>query len=151
MKQSPPPGTERDTQKDDPYRVLLEHSSEFKRLFQKHPRLETELTRIHEVTLPPRDDGTAGGPLPWKVRVPGQAHKEPWSRDVGLRTGAAALRRARTDPGDTGDAVREYCDLVLHLLAASGRDDATAVVRREVAAEEARTVERLLAEEGDRP
>ena len=105
-------------------------------------------------TLPPSDNNTpggGGGGLPWKVRVPGQAHKEPWSRDVGLRTGAAALRKARTDPGDAGDAVREYSELVLHLLSRSGAaDDAAGVVRREVAAEEARTVERLLAEETSR-
>lgn len=149
----PPAAADRNPKKDDPYSVLLEHRSELDRLFRKHPNLEDELARIHVATLPPPSDSGAGGgvggaALPWKARVPGKANKEPWTRDVGLRTGAEALRKARTDPGDAGDAVREYCELVLHLLSGSGvGDDAATVVRREVAAEEAKTVERLLAEE----
>ena len=84
------------------------------------------------------------------VKIPGQARKEPWSQNVGLRLGTAALRKARTDPGDVGDGVREYCDLVLYLLSKSGRDDATRVARQQAAAEEASTIQQLLVEEKDR-
>ncbi|KAL1878559.1 hypothetical protein VTK73DRAFT_7824 [Phialemonium thermophilum] len=132
---------------DDPYRVLLEHSSEFKRLFMKYPDLEAELGRIQRTTLPPRDDNTPKNGLPWKLKSSGNKRKEPWSQEVGLRTGAAALRKARMDPGETGDGVREYCELVLHLLSTTGKSDATTFVRREVAVEETKTIQRLLSEE----
>ncbi|KAK3344071.1 hypothetical protein B0T25DRAFT_316716 [Lasiosphaeria hispida] len=161
----------------DPYSILLEHRSEFDRLFNKYPRLESELFQIQETTLPPSDSASisSGATLPLKLpqQYPGGGgggsgggKRQPmWTREVGLRKGAAALRKARTDPGDRGDGVREYCELVLYLLAQNktaaatqgsrpGRGpplevpDATSLVRQEIMAEEARTVERLLREEG---
>ena len=66
---------------------------------------------------------------------------------MGLRRGAEALRKARTDPSDTGDGVREFCDLV-RLLLGRGKGDAERAVQEEVAAEEARVIERLMREEG---
>ncbi|KAK0705294.1 hypothetical protein B0H67DRAFT_546223 [Lasiosphaeris hirsuta] len=157
----------------DPYSILLEHRTEFDRLFKKYPRLESELFQIQETTLPPSDSASisSGATLPLKLpqQYPGAGGggkcQPMWTREVGLRKGAAALRKARTDPGDRGDGVREYCELVLYLLAQNktaataqgarpGRGppvevpDATSLVRQEIMAEEARTVERLLQEEG---
>lgn len=74
--------------------------------------------------------------------------QQPWTKDVGLRNGAEALRRARTDPSDTGDGVREFCELVKFLL--NKKRESIEKVREEVAAEEARHIERLMREEGGR-
>lgn len=94
---------------------------------------------------------------------------QPWSKEVGLRRGAAALKRARMDPTETGDGVRELCDTVLWLLKAQERGelpsaaaaagpavnssngvssrDVTQVVREEVVREEQEVVKRMLEEE----
>lgn len=94
---------------------------------------------------------------------------QPWSKEVGLRRGAAALKRARMDPTETGDGVRELCETVLWLLKAqergelpvpgtgtgqmngwgggSGARDVTQFVREEVVREEQEVVKRLLEEE----
>jgi hypothetical protein len=72
-----------------------------------------------------------------------------------LRKGAAALRKARTDPSETGDGVREFCELVLFLLSKQEEQQkekekrgVIGRVREEVAAEEMGVIERLLREEG---
>ena len=98
---------------------------------------------------------------------------QPWSKEVGLRRGAAALMRARTDPTETGDGVRELCDTVLWLskshergelpaaaaaagggggvdgagLAFAYNGDVTQLVREEVVKEEQEVVKRMLEEE----
>jgi hypothetical protein len=54
------------------------------------------------------------------------------------------------DPSEDGDSIREYCVLVQHLLdreAGEKVPDVTAVVRNEVAAEEAEVIRGLLASE----
>ena len=63
---------------------------------------------------------------------------------MGLRRAQQALRHARTDPGEDGDGVREYCELVVHLLSGAGRTDATELVRHEVVQEEVKAIERLI-------
>lgn len=103
------------------------------------------MIRIQQITLPPSSDS-----LP----IPGLNNNKnkqiPWTRDVGLRKGAAALRKARTDPSETGDGVREFCELVLFLLSKQkeGRAEVVDKVREEVVAEEMGVIERLLREEG---
>lgn len=159
----PPAAAQRN---NDPYSVLLDHRAEFARLLQRYPFLQTELARIQQITLPPENNdgagsGNSGFPFPLKQQQQfGGGKKQPmWSREVGLRRGAAALRKARTDPGDRGDAIREFCCLVLNLLSAPLKDagqaglgaverkDVTSLVREEVAAEETKIIERLLQEE----
>ncbi len=68
------------------------------------------------------------------------------------------------DPGEDGDAVREYCETVTYLLgqdkaaetaavAGTGtetQDNAVALVREELAVEDAQVIERLLDVEGRR-
>lgn len=85
---------------------------------------------------------------------------------MGLRKGASALKKARTDPTDRGDGVREFCDAVLYLLSLGeeekGKGDgdgdgdggprpvaerAVKEVGEEVRREERRVVEGLLREE----
>ncbi|KAK0626255.1 hypothetical protein B0T14DRAFT_562181 [Immersiella caudata] len=150
------------TQPTDPYQVLLDHQSEFMRLFRKYPFLQHELSQIQKTTLPPdpSTNGTTNGfPAPFKQPPGKKTHT--WSREAGLRQGAAALRQARTDPTDRGDGIREFCDLVLYLLSANKKEgevgsglgddakvkDLTEVVRDEVVEEEAEIIKRLLQEE----
>ncbi len=130
---------------------VLDDSAELRQLFARYPKLPARLQRIHEATLPPKDDDgmaakSAGG-LPWKLDGRGRhQRRQPWTHDVGLQRGQMALRDARTDPGEDGDAVREYCALVLHLL----NKEATAVVRSAVAAQDAKLIEQLMQSEMER-
>ncbi|KAL2019109.1 hypothetical protein VTK56DRAFT_10060 [Thermocarpiscus australiensis] len=162
---------------DDPYRILLDHRSAFQRLFERYPSLPAELARIQQTTQPPPDNNPNPAPPKLPFAIPGlgtatnnNRRAVPWTKDVGLRKGAEALRRARTDPGETGDGVREFCDLVLFLLSkqaeagkgwgggggrGGGGGDGAAMpppavarVREEVVAEETRVIARLLREEG---
>ncbi|KAK4233240.1 hypothetical protein C8A03DRAFT_19646 [Achaetomium macrosporum] len=140
---------------EDPYSILLEHREAFQRLFAKYPSLPSALTRIQEVTLPPSDNNASTSSfssIPGLGTVAANASRnrtQPWTKDVGLRKGAEALRRARTDPSDTGDGVREFCDLVRFLLSKREEKGRELVrrVREEVTAEETRVIERLLKEE----
>ncbi|KAL2159977.1 hypothetical protein VTH06DRAFT_1632 [Thermothelomyces fergusii] len=157
---SAPDNAQPDPAADDPYSILLEHRETFQHLFKKYSSLAAELTRIQEMTLPPSDapdlpGGNAASmgrdrQQPW-VKDGGNVgrnRQQPWTKDVGLRRGVEALRKARTDPSDTGDGVREFCDLVKLLL--NKRTEGIDRVREEVVAEETKQIERLLKEEGDR-
>ncbi|KAK1832214.1 protein HIT1 [Podospora conica] len=119
----------------DPYSILLEHRSEFDRLFKKYPRLQSHLLQISAATLDPdapAGNSTNSNPLYQQAQqalraatagMGGGKKQDVWTREVGLRTGANALREARTDPGDKGDGVREFCDLVLYLLSIRDEED----------------------------
>ncbi len=127
--------------------MLLDHKGEFQRLFKKYPNLESELNQIGRATLPP-----ANGAFPSKHK---NHHGYPkkqrmWTKEEGLRKGAAALRKARTDPGEKGDAVREYCELVLYLLSTPGGTKVTSLVREEVMAGDTKLIEQRMREEIDK-
>lgn len=155
-----PNNAQPDPAADDPYSILLEHRETFQHLFRKYSSLASELTRIQEMTLPPSDvsdlpGGNAAGmgrnrQQSWikDGSSMGRNKQQPWTKDVGLRRGVEALRKARTDPSDTGDGVREFCELVTLLL--NKRTESIDKVREEVVAEEAKQIERLLREEGGR-
>ncbi|KAK0740948.1 hypothetical protein B0T18DRAFT_491471 [Schizothecium vesticola] len=129
----PPPPPPQPQEPLDPYSILLEHRSEFDRLFKKYPLLPSQLLEISAATLDPdapAANSTNSNPLYQQAQQAlraatagmggggggGSKKQDVWTREVGLRTGASALREARTDPGDRGDGVREFCDLVLYLL-----------------------------------
>ena len=137
----PAPTQTEQPKEHDPYSVLVDHAHVFQNLFRKYPSLPSALDSIQASTLPP--------PLSQQfASIPGRRPPQPWTKDVGLRKGAAALRKARTDPSDTGDGVREFCDLVLYLLSTNReRDKAVNLVREEVRKEEKTVIERLLEEE----
>lgn len=98
---------------------VFDDSPELRRLFKKYPGLPVALEAIHEATLPPKNV-----PIGIHAMIEATRNKkqEVWTPDVGLRRGRAALRKARTDPGEDGDGVREYCDLVRYLLSRSDTD-----------------------------
>lgn len=116
-------------------------------LFKRYPSLPTKLTNIHVATLPPEEEQPGGGGLPWNLQqAPGYQHKQPkWTHDLGLRRGKEALRKARTDPGEDGDAVREYCELVLHLLSKQeSTGGVTDLVREQVMKQDVQLIEKLM-------
>lgn len=132
---------------------VLDESPELVRLFNKYPSLPSKLGSIHNATLPPKDEQPPSrGGLPWNLsQAPGYQNKKPkWTHDTGLRRGKEALRKARTDPGEEGDAVREYCELVLHLLSREENSEVnvTDIVRQQVTQEDVKLIERLIEAEG---
>lgn len=143
--------------REHPFSVL-DDCPELDRLFKKYPRLPSKLTRIHTATLPPKDEQQqqqqqpGRGGLPWSLnQAPGYQSKKPrWSHDTGLKRGKEALRKARTDPGEDGDAVREYCELVLYLLSKKkdAEIDVTDLVRQQVNQEDVKLIETLIEAEG---
>lgn len=108
------------------------------------------------MTLPPKDEQQQPqqrGGLPWTLaQAPGYESKRPkWTHDTGLRRGKQALRKARTDPGEDGDAVREYCELVLHLLSREKEDPGhvTDLIRQQVTKEDVKLIEKLIEAEAN--
>ena len=64
---------------------------------------------------------------------------------MGIQSGKAALRKARKAEGEEGAAIREYSQLVLHMMdEADPQGDATSVLQQQVAHEDAKLVERLM-------
>ncbi|KAK0612881.1 hypothetical protein B0T17DRAFT_499167 [Bombardia bombarda] len=153
QQQQQQPAPEPTASDNDPYSVLLDHHAEFNRLFTKYPNLQTELLRIEDVTLPPSEGSPFGGGSGLQLNIPGRQPPRVWSRDMGLRKGVAALRKARTDPGDKGDGLREFCELVLYLLDKEktiNSKDVTILAKEEMLAEEAKVIERLLKEDEEK-
>ncbi|KAI3399167.1 hypothetical protein diail_7536 [Diaporthe ilicicola] len=153
--QAPPKLPQQDTNDDSrpnkrkahPFNIL-DDSPELAQLFKRYPSLPAKLTNIHVATLPPQEEQPGRGGLPWNLQqAPGyQQHKKPkWTHDLGLRRGKEALRKARTDPGEDGDAVREYCELVLHLLSKQeATGGITDLVREQVIKQDVQLIERLI-------
>lgn len=130
---------------------VLDGSMELQQLFRKYPNLPSRLKQIYDTTLPPNDESFVKGGLPTKVPpvYASKKNNEPWTQDIGLRRGQQALRQARTDPGEDGDGVREYCELVLYLLSKSEKEnDVTELVRQEAVMEDAKLIEKLMQSEG---
>ncbi|CAK7204409.1 hypothetical protein SEUCBS139899_007166 [Sporothrix eucalyptigena] len=158
-----------------PFQVL-DDAPELKRLFVQYPNLPARLRAIYEATLPPSNAPNNGGQdprlpfrLPQKNTKNGggkggkgssnsnnNASSKPWSKEMGLRQGQKALRRARVDPGEDGDAVRAYCETVTFLLArdvesaasTSKTADSNSIVRDELAVEANALIQRLMDAEG---
>jgi hypothetical protein len=138
------PSTEVDP--NNPFSAL-EHSDKLKLLFAKYPNLPTQLRRIHDATLPPRPAPGSKPGIPESL-MHGIPKKETWNHDMGIKNGKAALRRAKTADGEEGDGVREYYELVLHMMnEASNRDIASRFVQQQIAQEDTKLIERLLAQE----
>lgn len=87
------------------------------------------------------------------AQAPGYQSKRPkWTHDTGMKRGKEALRKARTDPGEDGDAVREYCELVLHLLSEQDKSavDVTDMIRQQAAQDDVKLIEELIEAEQKR-
>lgn len=147
------PNQKKTRKRKHPFSVL-DDSPELARLFNTYPFLPARLNRIHAETLQPKDQQLGRGGLPWNLsQTPGDQSKIPkWSHDTGLKRGKRALRNARCDPSEVGDAVREYCELVLFLLARekNAEGDVRDIVRKQVTQMDVKLIEKLIEEEGTR-
>ncbi|CAM1504140.1 Fc.00g017310.m01.CDS01 [Cosmosporella sp. VM-42] len=129
-----------------PFRAL-EKSDKLRHLFKKYPGLPDQLLRIHAATLPPTDAASQNPGIPASL-LKGLPKKESWNHDIGIQNGKEALRKARRADGEEGDAIREYSELILHLTNTGGSDsDVTNLLRQQLAREDTRLIERLMAEE----
>ncbi|KHN95863.1 zinc finger (HIT type) family protein [Metarhizium album ARSEF 1941] len=123
----------------------LDTSEHLQHLFRKYPGLTQQLLDIHAATQPPQEapDGRIPASLMQNV-----AKKSSWNHDIGIKNGKEALRRARMAEGEAGEAIREYTELILHLI--NTRDDEDEVTRRlqqQAAHEDTQLIEQLLAQE----
>jgi hypothetical protein len=95
-----------------PFRTL-QHSEQLQWLFRKYPRLPDQLLEIHAATQPPPAE-TSKIPAALLKGLPPK--KQGWDREKGIARGKDALRKARKVDGEDGEAIREYSELVLHLI-----------------------------------
>lgn len=143
----PPPGPIDPT---NPFSVLAT-SDKLQLLFNKYPNLPNQLLEIHAATQPPveaPDAATKAIPASLMKGLPANSGKGTWNHDIGIKNGKAALRRARKASGEDGEAIREYTELILHIMNETGeQNNATAFVQRQVAEQDTALIERLLAED----
>ncbi|KZZ91794.1 Zinc finger, HIT-type [Moelleriella libera RCEF 2490] len=132
------------TDPSNPFHAL-DTSDKLRLLFRKYPCLGQQLLDIYAATQPP--------PEPVEKRIPaalmqGVLKKDTWNHDVGITRGKEALRKARRADGEAGDAVREYTELILHLI--NKQDDEgqiTKVLQEQAAQEDSKLIEKLIAQE----
>ncbi|KAL2890735.1 Zinc finger HIT domain-containing protein 3 [Ceratocystis lukuohia] len=88
---------------------FLDNSAKLRALFERYPCLPDVLMKISEAKQPPKP-------------TLGHALCEQHGKD--------ALRRAREQDGEEGEAVRAYSELIIHLMEAQGRGGVSAVHKR---------------------
>ncbi|KAL7933489.1 hypothetical protein V8C35DRAFT_56516 [Trichoderma chlorosporum] len=143
----PPPGSIDPT---NPFSALAT-SDKLQLLFNKYPNLPNQLLEIHAATQPPPDAADAAAraiPASLMKGLPANNGKASWNHDIGIKNGKAALRRARKASGEDGEAIREYTELILHIMNETDeKNNATAFVQRQIAEQDTALIERLLAED----
>jgi zinc finger HIT domain-containing protein 3 len=89
---------------------ILDDCEQLQYLFKKYPGLRQQLKEINAATQPP--------PPQSSLQIPGLTITKgsDWSREVGIRKGLELLRKARRAPGEDGEALREYTELIVHLV-----------------------------------
>ncbi|KAJ0339801.1 hypothetical protein COL922a_004019 [Colletotrichum nupharicola] len=144
------PGAKKAFDPKNPFSVL-DDSPQLRYLFKRYPSLKSRLLGILAATEPPPELQGTGNSLndTMKARALAAANpnKEQWSHDVGIRNGKEALRKARTAAGEDGEGVREYIELINHLIL-KGEDAAADEAIRKSAAEKDTNLIRKLLEEG---
>ncbi|CAI4212545.1 unnamed protein product [Parascedosporium putredinis] len=113
----------------NPFNTLAS-SPKLQMLFQKYPHLPDQLLAIHAATQPPRPPARQRSPAPGLPRAGALIKRFGAGRRA--KKGTEALKRARNADGEEGEAVREYQELVLHLLA-GGDDGARNAMQRHLA------------------
>ncbi|KAI8293186.1 hypothetical protein K4K59_005874 [Colletotrichum sp. SAR11_240] len=145
-----PPGAKKAFDPKNPFSVL-DDSPQLRYLFKRYPSLKSRLLGILAATEPPPELQGTGNSLndTMKARALAAANpkKEQWSHDVGIRNGKEALRKARTAAGEDGEGVREYIELINHLIL-KGEDATADEAIRQSAAEKDTDLIRKLLEEG---
>lgn len=135
------------TDPGNPFRAL-ETSDRLRLLFRKYPGLPDQLLQIHAATLPPREAASQPSGIPASLLKGLPPKKETWNHDIGIQNGKEALRKARRAIGEQGDAIREYSELILHLInAQDSESDVADLLRQQLAQEDSKLIERLMTEE----
>jgi hypothetical protein len=150
----PPPTTTAHIDPSNPFSALAT-SDKLQLLFKKYPNLPNQLLEIHDATQPPPESPDAASkaiPASLMKGLPANSYhngvKGQWNHDIGIKNGKAALRRARKASGEDGEAIREYTELILHIMnQTNDRNDAAAYVQRQIAEQDTALIERLLAED----
>ncbi|WKT39671.1 hypothetical protein QSH57_001490 [Fusarium oxysporum f. sp. vasinfectum] len=123
----------------------LESSEKLRLLFRKYPGLPDQLRKIDAATLPPPEAKPA---IPASLLKGLPPKQEAWNHDIGIQNGKEALRKARRADGEQGDAIREYSELILHLMNTdNARTDVDNILRQKMAQEDTKLIERLMAQE----
>ncbi|RGP79690.1 zinc finger hit domain-containing 3 [Fusarium longipes] len=123
----------------------LETSDKLRLLFRKYPNLPDQLLKIDAATLPPPETKSA---IPASLLKGLPPKQEAWNHDIGIQNGKEALRKARRAGGEQGDAIREYTELILHLMnTESANTDVDTILRQQLAQEDTKLIERLMAQE----
>ncbi|RCI16607.1 hypothetical protein L249_2233 [Ophiocordyceps polyrhachis-furcata BCC 54312] len=124
-----------------PFQILAT-SDKLLWLFSKYPKLPQQLLDIHMETQPPAEDASVRIPASLRQRMPARGN---WSHEKGIRKGKAALRRARQLPGEAGEAVREYCLLVLLLVEENeAKNGARTMLQQQFAQQDADLIRQLM-------
>lgn len=150
----PPPAAAAPIDPSNPFSALAT-SDKLQLLFKKYPNLPNQLLEIHDATQPPPESPDAASkaiPASLMKGLPANSYhngvKGQWNHDIGIKNGKAALRRARKASGEDGEAIREYTELILHIMnQTNDRNDAVAYVQRQIAEQDTALIERLLAED----
>ncbi|GKT99677.1 hit zinc finger protein [Fusarium langsethiae] len=123
----------------------LETSEKLRLLFRKYPDLSEQLLKIDAATLPPPETKSA---IPASLLKGLPPKQEAWNHDIGIQNGKEALRKARRAGGEQGDAIREYSELILHLVnTESASTDVDNILRQQLAQEDTKLIERLMQQE----
>ncbi|QSZ33318.1 hypothetical protein DSL72_002906 [Monilinia vaccinii-corymbosi] len=127
---TPRPGTLAAANAKGPFECL-DNSNELKEVFNKYPNLRSLLEKIYSATLRPTG-----------------ANSHKWNQDKGWEDGRACLKMARTVCGRDGEAIREYCNLVLRLVGDEEQEESLAkILQREALDESTRVIRELLESE----
>jgi len=127
--------------------AALDDSKELQTLFKTYPRLPAQLDEINAAMLPPIAGQEVAIQSQYHGEVPkgkGRRREEPWNRDRGLRNGVQALARARKAYGKDGEGIREFSKLILQIVSGDESVDATELIQKELAEENARSISQLL-------
>lgn len=152
-KEAPPPVTAAvaaANKRNNPFHALDSASDKFRMLFAKYPGLPEQLNDIHAATQPPSETTQNNGSIPASLLKGLPNRKETWNHDQGIKNGKEALRRARKAEGPNGEAVREYCELIMYLMNEQDNVGAAALLQKQTAMQDSELIERLMAEEKKR-
>ncbi|KAG5985482.1 hypothetical protein E4U43_006061, partial [Claviceps pusilla] len=136
-----------DSQPYDPWNPFraLDTSDKLQHLFRKYPSLPEQLLVIYAAMQPPQEAPDKRIPA---SLMQGVSKKENWNHDIGIKNGKEALRKARKAEGEAGEAIREYSELVLHLMNTQDeKGQAATVLQQKMAEEDSKLIERLMAQE----
>ena len=133
-------------QKGDPLNPFsgLDSSDHLQHLFRKYPGLARQLQDIYAATQPPTN--APENRIPASL-MQGMVKKDGWNHDIGIKNGKEALRKARQADGQDGEAIREYTELVLHLINKQNGQVNTTTIVQQNAQEDSKLIEQLMAQE----